>query len=88
MPRISRAIAAGYPHHVTQRGDYRQTVFSDAADYAKYLDYLSQYAPQCDLEIWTNPGRGAGRGLNRFLSLFNFPYYWREYADMSFDRPV
>lgn len=52
MPRIARAIAAGYPHHVTQRGNYRQTVFSDAADYAKYLDFLSQYAPPCDLEIW------------------------------------
>lgn len=52
MPRISRAIAVGYPHHVTQRGNYRQTVFAEADDYRKYLDYLAQYAPQCDLEIW------------------------------------
>ena len=52
MPRISRAIAVGYPHHVTQRGNYRQTVFSEADDYRNYLDYLAQYAPQCDLEIW------------------------------------
>jgi len=37
MPRISRAIAVGYPHHITQRGNYRQTVFSEADDYARYL---------------------------------------------------
>jgi len=52
MPRISRAIAVGYPHHVTQRGNYRQTVFAAAEDYAQYLDFLAQYAPQSDLEIW------------------------------------
>ncbi len=27
MPRIARAVTKGYPHHVTQRGNYRQTVF-------------------------------------------------------------
>lgn len=52
MPRISRAIAVGYPHHVTQRGNYRQTVFAEADDYTKYLDFLAQYASQYDLEIW------------------------------------
>jgi putative transposase len=52
MPRIARAIAAGYPHHVTQRGNYRQAVFEQTGDYIKYLDYLAQYAPECDLEIW------------------------------------
>jgi putative transposase len=52
MPRISRAIAVGYPHHVTQRGNYRQTVFTAADDYAQYLELLAQYAPQCGLEIW------------------------------------
>jgi putative transposase len=52
MPRISRAIVIGYPHHVTQRGNYRQTVFAETADYDQYLTLLAQYAPQCDLEIW------------------------------------
>ena len=27
MPRIARAVAVGYPHHITQRGNYRQAVF-------------------------------------------------------------
>jgi len=52
MPRISRAIAVGYPHHITQRGNYRQTVFAVAEDYARYLELLNQYARRHSLEIW------------------------------------
>ena len=33
MPRISRVVAVGHPHHVTQRGNYRQTVFETDQDY-------------------------------------------------------
>jgi putative transposase len=51
MPRISRAIAVGYPHHVTQRGNYRQTVFAETADYVQYLDFLAQYALRVDTII-------------------------------------
>jgi len=29
MPRIARIIATGYPHHITQRGNNRATVFAD-----------------------------------------------------------
>ena len=28
MPRIARAVAPGYPHHVTQRGNYQQNIFN------------------------------------------------------------
>jgi putative transposase len=52
MPRISRAIAVGYPHHITQRGNYRQTVFAVVEDYTRYLEWLTQYAGQYKLEIW------------------------------------
>ena len=37
MPRIARAILAGYPHHVTKRGNYRQLVFEDDADLLRRL---------------------------------------------------
>ena len=37
MPRIARAILTGYPHHVTQRGNYRQPVFDSDTDRSKYL---------------------------------------------------
>lgn len=52
MPRVSRAILVGYPHHITQRGNYRQTVFSDADDYARYLKFLARYTEKYGLEIW------------------------------------
>jgi putative transposase len=42
----------GYPHHITQRGNYRQTVFAAAEDYARYLEWLTQYARKHSLEIW------------------------------------
>ena len=29
MPRNSRVVAIGYPHHITQRGNNREPVFFD-----------------------------------------------------------
>lgn len=52
MPRISRIVAAGYPHHITQRGNYRQAVFTDDADYSRYLELMSTFAPKYGLSIW------------------------------------
>jgi len=37
MPRIARAVAKGYPHHVSQRGNYRQTVFEDNEDFIRIV---------------------------------------------------
>ena len=44
MPRIARIVAIGYPHHITQRGNYRQTVFTDNSEYSQYLTWLNEYA--------------------------------------------
>jgi len=52
MPRIARVVASGYPHHVTQRGNYRQTVFETEDDYLLYLKWLREYSKQYDIEIW------------------------------------
>ncbi len=52
MPRSSRAIAVGYPHHVTQRGNNRQTVFFDDHDRSTYLDCLKQYTDKYQIDIW------------------------------------
>ncbi len=38
MPRLARVVAKGYPHHETQRSNYRQPVFEDDNDYGPYLD--------------------------------------------------
>ena len=52
MCRIARAVAAGYPHYVLQRGNYRQTIFDEDADYRLYLDMLGESAAKFGLSIW------------------------------------
>ncbi|MCL5023887.1 MAG: transposase [Nitrospirae bacterium] len=52
MPRISRAIAIGQPHHVTQRGNYGQTVFQSERDRLIYLEWLKTYSRKYSLKIW------------------------------------
>ena len=36
MPRIARIVIPHYPHHVTQRGNRRQSVFFNDEDYIFY----------------------------------------------------
>ena len=43
MPRIARVVAVGLPHHITQRGNYRQPVFLDDDDRECYLSLLQKY---------------------------------------------
>ncbi len=52
MLRIARVVAKGYPHHVTQRGNYRQPVFEEENDYIQYLEWLKDYGKKYSLEIW------------------------------------
>jgi putative transposase len=40
------------PHHITQRGNYRQPIFFHEEDYAQYLAFIFQYARTYALEIW------------------------------------
>ncbi|HUL63135.1 MAG TPA: transposase [Burkholderiaceae bacterium] len=42
MARLPRSKAAGFPHHVIQRGNNRQLVFADVADYQRYLYLLHE----------------------------------------------
>jgi putative transposase len=51
MPRIARIIAAGYPHHITQRGNNRATVFFDDEDRLTYLKLLSGYTQKYQISI-------------------------------------
>lgn len=44
MARLPRIAAAGFPHHVIQRGNDRQAVFREEADYARYLAWLRDVA--------------------------------------------
>ncbi len=50
MPRRARTVAPGYPHHVIQRGNNRETVFFDDEDRSVYLFLLKKYS-----EVWQSP---------------------------------
>ena len=52
MPRKARAVAAGYPHHVTQRGNNRQQVFFAERDRSLYLKLVFGYAERYETEVW------------------------------------
>jgi putative transposase len=43
MPRSARIVLPGVSHHLTQRGNDRQAVFLQDADYLKYLEFLCDY---------------------------------------------
>jgi putative transposase len=51
MPRIARIVAIDHPHHITQRGNYKQAVFKDDADRKQYLEIVAYYARKARLDI-------------------------------------
>ena len=42
MPRIARIVSVGYPHHITQRGNNKEDIFINDADYMHYLKWLEE----------------------------------------------
>jgi len=51
MPRIARAIAVDFPHHVVQRGNNREKVFFHKKDKERYLSLLKKYSDKWDAPI-------------------------------------
>ncbi|MBF0274624.1 MAG: transposase [Nitrospinae bacterium] len=51
MPRLSRVVFFGVPHHITQRGNRRADVFFTDADKNAYLELLQKYSQQNNVEI-------------------------------------
>jgi len=52
MPRTSRVVAVGYPHHITQRGNYGQNIFETSRDYLQYLAWLKEYTKKYSFHVW------------------------------------
>ncbi len=52
MSRLARITIAGYPHQVTQRGNYEQRVFEEDADFELYLKWLAECAASYGVDIW------------------------------------
>jgi len=42
----------GYPHHITQRGNYRATVFFDDEDRQAYLKLLAGFEQKYHMSLW------------------------------------
>lgn len=52
MARLARVVAAGLPHHVTQRGNRRQPVFFGEDDYAAYRTLLAEGCEAAGVAVW------------------------------------
>lgn len=44
MPRLSRLVVPGYPHHITQRGVRSMDIFADDQDRHNYLQFMAEEA--------------------------------------------
>jgi putative transposase len=51
MARISRVVASGYPHHVTQRGVRSISIFQTDSDRRAYLDFMAQELDRFGTEV-------------------------------------
>lgn len=51
MPRVARIVVPDVPHHVTQRGNYRQRIFFRDEDRRLYLDLLGEFAPHYGVSL-------------------------------------
>jgi putative transposase len=52
MARLARVVAAGIAHHVTQRGNRRQTVFFGDDDYRAYEALLAEGCASAGVAVW------------------------------------
>jgi hypothetical protein len=51
MPRLTRVIAAGVPHHVTQRGNARRSILTADGDRQVYLELLGEKSALHQLSV-------------------------------------
>lgn len=52
MARMPRVVVPHYPHHVTQRGNRRQTTCFLDEDYQAYLDLLAKNKTEAGVDVW------------------------------------
>jgi hypothetical protein len=60
MARLARVVVPGVPHHVTQRGNRRQTTFFHEEDCAAYLTLLGE---RCGRHRHQRTGRPLGESV-------------------------
>ena len=52
MSRIARVVIPGLPHHITQRGNRREEVFTDDADRHAYLNGVRHAFRAYSVKVW------------------------------------
>jgi putative transposase len=52
MARLARSTIIGYPHQITQRGNYGQPVFEEDSDFQRYVAWLGECAARYSIDIW------------------------------------
>ncbi len=52
MARLARVVAAGVPHHVTQRGNRRQVTFFNDEDFRVYIDLMATWCAYYGVAVW------------------------------------
>lgn len=52
MPRTSRVVLPNYPHHIIQRGHYRQMIFARDQDYLYYLKNLKEWKEKLGCKVY------------------------------------
>lgn len=53
MARLARVVVPGVAHHLTQRGNRREAVFFEEADYQAYLDLIGAAAQRSQTVVRT-----------------------------------
>jgi putative transposase len=51
MARLPRLTLPGYPHHIIQRGNNRQAIFTSTSDYQTLLDLLAENAKKFSVAL-------------------------------------
>jgi putative transposase len=61
MGRLARVVAAGIPHHVTQRGNRRQQTFFCEDDYREYISLMAEEKEIKEIRRHERTGSPLGR---------------------------
>ena len=52
MARMARVVVPHFPHHVTQRGSRRQTIFFGPDDYRAYRQLMARFCREAGTAVW------------------------------------
>jgi Transposase IS200 like len=51
VAQLARAVALGFPHQITQRGNRRQGTFFCDEDYQRYVELMAEWCNAFEVEI-------------------------------------